>query len=485
MGLISNIPRLKERRTKIVATLGPASSSETTLSALVDAGTDVFRLNMSHGDHDGHRETYHRARAAAAGAKRTIAILADLCGPKIRVGQLQDEAIQLEEYAKVVVTTRDIMGEPGLIPCGYRCLAADVSPGSRMLMDDGLLELLVESVEETEIHCQVIRGGTLRERKGINLPNVRVSAPSLTEKDRQDAAFALELGVDFLALSFVRQGQDIKDLREVIHSHGSKVNIIAKIERPEALDNIDDILKEADAIMVARGDLGVELPPEEVPLIQELLINRARHFNKPVIVATQMLESMVNHALPTRAEVSDVSRAVRHGSDAVMLSAETAAGRYPVAAVYMMDRIARQTEAHMMLKGRYGLLGRVEDQDRPLPVASAVARSVSLLTRDLKIKAVVVISKTGVTAAIVSATRPAAPVLAVSWENDAVGRMNLMWGVMPKLAEQQAISDPEELCRSMVLESGMASIGEQVLLARGFRAEGQGVSTPSVAVLTV
>jgi pyruvate kinase len=485
MSLLEKVPPLKMRRTKIVATLGPASNAAPTLAALVDAGADVFRLNMSHGSHEQHAETYALARAAAVGARRSIAILADLCGPKIRVGQLRDGAVNLEEGERVVVTTRELLGEPGLIPCGYQALASDVAPGSRILMDDGMLELLVEGVDGADIGCQVIRGGLLRERKGINLPNVRVSAPSLTDKDRADAHFALDLGVDFLALSFVREAQDIRDLRQLINEHGSKVNIIAKIERPEALDNIDGIIQEADAIMVARGDLGVELPPEEVPLIQELLIARAHLFNKPVIVATQMLESMVQHSLPTRAEVSDVSRAVRHGVDAVMLSAETAAGRYPVQAVRMMNRITRQTEAHMAAKGRYGHIGRVEDKELPLPAAMAAARAVSLLSRDLRIKAVVVLSQTGVTAAIVSATRPAAPVLAVSWEDDAVSRMNLMWGVMPQLAPARCFEAPEELARRLVLETQLAAPGDHVLLARGFRSLNEDVSTPSIAVLTI
>ncbi|MEO5342097.1 MAG: pyruvate kinase [Gammaproteobacteria bacterium SHHR-1] len=485
MSLLEPVPPLKMRRTKIVATLGPASNCETTLVDLVDAGADVFRLNMSHGSHAQHAETYHLARAAAAGGRRSIAILADLCGPKIRVGRLQEGAVNLEDGERVVVTTRDLVGGPGLIPCGYRSLASDVSPGSRILMDDGMLELMVESVADSEIGCQVLRGGLLRERKGINLPNVRVSAPSLTDKDRADAHFALDLGVDFLALSFVREAQDIRDLRQLISEHGSKVNIIAKIERPEALDNIDEILHETDAIMVARGDLGVELPPEEVPLIQELLINRAHQCNKPVIVATQMLESMVQHSLPTRAEVSDVSRAVRHGTDAVMLSAETAAGRYPVQAVRMMNRITRQTEAHMAAKGRYGHIGRVEDKELPLPPAIAAARAVSLLSRDLRIKAVVVLSQTGVTAAIVSATRPAAPVLAVSWEDDAVSRMNLMWGVMPRHAPAEGFEVADALARRLVLETQLAAPGEHVLLARGFRSLNEDICTPSIAVLTI
>jgi pyruvate kinase len=486
MNFLEKLPLLKFGRTKIVATLGPASSTQPVLEALVDAGANVFRLNMSHGDHASHAQTYHLARAAAArGANNSIAILADLCGPKIRVGRLADGSIQLEEGERVIVTTRDLVGGPGLIPSGYASLATDVAPGSRILMDDGILELLVEGVEGTEISCQVIRGGTLYERKGMNLPNVRISAPSLTEKDREDAIFAIELGVDFLALSFVREAQAIRDLRQLIQAQGSKVNIIAKIERPEALANIDEILKETDAIMVARGDLGVELPPEEVPLIQELLIKRAKHFNKPVIVATQMLDSMVQHVLPTRAEVSDVSHAVRNGVDAVMLSGETAAGRYPVQAVHMMERIIRQTETSMYHQGRYGNIKEIPEHDLPLPPANAAARSLSLLSRDLQVRAVVVMSQTGVTAAIVSATRPAAPVLAVSWEPDAVSRMNLMWGVIPQLAEPNCQDEPEKLARHLVLEKKLAEPGEHVLLARGFRAPGEGVSTPSILVLTI
>src|SRR5262245_12255075 len=341
---------LKRRRTKIVATLGPASSDPGAIEQLIAAGVDVFRLNMSHGTHAEHRAAYDRVRAAAAQRDAPVAVLVDLCGPKLRVGRFAGGRIDLTAGEQVVVTTRDVPGEPGLIPSQYEALAEDVRPGDRILLDDGLLELRVERVEGTEVGCQVVHGGVLRVRNGMNLPGVDVSAPSFTEKDREDTRFALEIGADFVALSFVRRASDLDELNALVA--GSRgAHVIAKIETPEALDAIDEILDACDAIMVARGDLGVEMPPEIVPIAQRRLLARARAKNKPAIVATQMLESMVQNAQPTRAEVSDVSTAVFAGADAVMLSAETASGAHPVAAVEMMDRVSRQVEGYQWSEG--------------------------------------------------------------------------------------------------------------------------------------
>ena len=333
---------LQRRRTKIVATVGPASREPPILESLIRAGVDVFRLNMSHGEQADHRAAFERIRAAADAVGEPIAVLADLCGPKIRVDKFAGGRLDLAAGQRVVVTTRRVLGGDGIIPSQYAGLPGDVRPGDRILLDDGLIELRVESVLGDDVPCTVVNGGVLKDRKGMNLPNIPVSAPSLTEKDRADARFALELGVDFLALSFVRRPSDVEDLKNLIAetpalslSSGGRAEgardggtpVIAKIEKPEALDAIEEILEVADGLMVARGDLGVELAPEAVPIVQQELVLRARLRNKPVIVATQMLESMVTNPRPTRAEVSDVSHAVFGGADAVMLSAETASGR--------------------------------------------------------------------------------------------------------------------------------------------------------------
>ncbi|MFB3101161.1 MAG: pyruvate kinase, partial [Gammaproteobacteria bacterium] len=286
MGIVTDIKLLKNRRTKIIATLGPASDSAKVIKKLIEAGANVFRLNMSHGEHASHANTYKLVRSIADELGKPIAILADLCGPKIRTGRFKDGQITLVDGESVTVTTRDVEGEPGLIPSQYEALADDVNPGNRILLNDGNLELHVEGVDDTEITCTVVYGGVLKNNKGINLPGVNVSAPSLTDKDRDDAQFALGLGVDFLALSFVRCAADINDLKLIVSKAGANTNIIAKIEKPEALEDVDGILDAADGIMVARGDLGVELRPEQVPVAQSQLIDRARQKFKPVIVAT-------------------------------------------------------------------------------------------------------------------------------------------------------------------------------------------------------
>ena len=472
---------LKRRRTKIVATVGPASVEPGILRDLIRAGVDVFRLNLSHGDHGTHRTAFERVRAAAAELQQPVAILADLCGPKIRVGRFAEGRIELKAGESVVVTTRNVVGEPGLIPSQYAALAADVRVGNRILLDDGMLELRVLSVSETEVKCEVVTGGVLKDRKGMNLPGVAVSAPALTDKDRDDAHFALELGVDFLALSFVRRPADVEDLKGLISSLEMNTPVIAKIEKPEALDSIEEILDAADGLMVARGDLGVELAPEAVPIVQHELVSRARRKNKPVIVATQMLESMIEHPRPTRAEVSDVSHAVFGGADAVMLSAETASGQYPIKAVEMMDRVARQVEAWQWVEGAFRSITADEKvKPPPLPLRQAVARSTAQLSRDLQVRAVVVRSEGGISASVVAATRPAAPVVALTTDAAVCRRMNLLWGVVPRQLGQDEFEKTDEIARRVVRELGLAEAGQVILLLAGF-----GKREPSVKVLPV
>ena len=476
---------LKYRRTRIVATLGPASSNDEIITELVKAGVSMFRLNMSHGNHDGHRAAYARVRKAAAAAGRPIAIMADLCGPKIRVGTFRGGSIQLVPGERVTVTVRDVEGAPGLIPSGYAALADDVRAGNRILLADGVLELRVDRVEGTEIDCTVVEGGTLSDHKGINLPGVAVSAPCLTEKDKDDARFALALGVDYLALSFVRRASDVTELRDLVRSLGGEVGIIAKIERPEGLENAESILNAADGVMVARGDMGVELPPERVPVAQRFLVDLARTKSKAVIVATQMLESMIENARPTRAEVSDVSAAVSSGTDAVMLSAETASGAHPVGAVSMMDRIARETEGYQFGHGRFRSIVPGDPSDaRPVALADAIARATAQLSRDLRVRAIFVVSQSGRSAAEVSSARPAAPIVAVTAVVRTSRRINLLWGVLPVVVSEQDLLDLPATARRLALEMGLAVPGQYILTVRGF-APNPAQSTPTVTVLAV
>lgn len=480
---------LRLRRTRIIATLGPASSGRTVIGALIDAGVDLFRLNMSHGSHADHRAAFETVRSIAAERGQPTGVLADLCGPKIRVGELEGGAIELQAGDEVVVTTREVVGRAALIPTIYSGLAADVKPGDRILLDDGLLELRVLDTDGTEVRCEVVHGGTLRSRKGINLPGVAVSAPTLTDKDRMDAAFALELGVDYLALSFVRRASDVVELRELVTSQGSDAGIIAKIEKPEALDEIGAIIDAADGLMVARGDLGVELPAEQVPLVQDRLLELAREHNKPAIVATQMLESMIEHARPTRAEVSDVAHAVRTAADAMMLSGETAVGRHPVEAVRMMDRIARRSEGYMWLHGRFASAVKTSTGIQ-LPLADAVARATSLLSRDLKVRGIVVLSHRGTTVRMVSSARPAAPVIALTDNARAYTRMGLCWGVEPVWLPDLIADEPDvnivnelpRIARERVRAEGLGGPGEHLLLVQGYHPDPRH-NVPTISVV--
>ena len=484
MAIDTEVKLLALRRTKIVATLGPASNDADTIARLIQAGVNVFRLNMSHGEHASHRETFQCVRRLAEEANRYIAILADLAGPKIRVGKFVDGSIVLELGDKLTVTTRDVLGEPGLIPSQYEDLADDLSPGDRVLLADGVMELEVERIEGTEIRCVVTQGGMLEDRKGINLPRVDVSAPCLTDKDKHDARFLLELGVDYLGLSFVRRARDVHELKSLIDESGASAGIVAKIERPEALEEADAIVDIADAIMVARGDLGVELPPEQVPIAQRQLVDAARARNKPVIVATQMLESMIEHARPTRAEVSDVSHTVLSGADAIMLSGETAAGSHPVLAVEMMNRIARQSEAYLWEQGAFGDFDARDRGEPPIPFGDAVARSSSQLSRDLRVRGILVISHSGMSAATMSSARPAAPVVSISNSAASCRRMSLMWGVVPHQVEDEDLGDAIAMAREHAQRLGLAEPGEFVLLVRGFHADPE-MNTPSITLLRV
>lgn len=479
-----NIPHLSSRKTKIIATLGPASDTPEVIYNLIKAGVNVFRLNMSHGEHESHRKLYQLIRESAEALNEHIAIFADLCGPKIRTGKFKNGSIIIKTGDRVVVTTRDILGEDNLIPCQYAALADDVKAGDRILLDDGKFELKVIAKDAQDISCEVIYGGELKNNKGINLPGVNVSCPSLTVKDRADALFALDLGVDYLALSFVRKAEDINDLRQLITSNGYDTHIIAKIEKPEALINGHDIINASDAIMIARGDLGVELNPEDVPIAQHQLIKSARALNKPVIVATQMLESMIENSRPTRAEVTDVSNAVYCSTDAVMLSGETAAGHFPVEAVEMMSRVIKQTEAFMREQDVFGKLAHRDNEQKPLPFGDAIANATAQLCFDLHAKAIVSITSGGMSVVTLSSARPAAPLIAISANKWICQRMNLYWGVIPIHADDAGHAHPNKLARHHVIEAKLANEGDNVIVLRGFHQNDQ-LSSPTITMLTL
>ena len=456
------------RRTKIIATLGPASNTEAMVEKLIRAGVNIFRLNMSHGDHQQHQQSVKIIRKVAHQENKDIAILMDLCGPKIRVGQFEGDAVKLRRGEQVVVTCRVVKGKKGLIPSQYKKLYMDVKKGERLLLDDGNLELVVESVAEKDVKCKVVYGGVLRNNKGLNLPDSDVSISSFTPKDKKDAALAVEAGADFIALSFVRSANDIKALNRFLLKHNSTIPVIAKIEKPEAVHNIDEILEESYGIMIARGDLGIELPAEQVPLIQKDLVNKARSFQRPVIVATQMMESMIHNSRPTRAEVGDVANAALSGADAVMLSGETAAGKYPVKTVKNMDCVLREMEAYQWQHGQFG-------ESDPEAVASvlpsdrkAVARAVTALAQDLKLQGIVVPTRSGTTAKVLAADRPTAPLFGVCADITICRRLALHWGVIPFHTDEKNTHNWKKLCESISTRCSLTKTGNTVLLVSGF-----------------
>ncbi len=487
----SPLKLLKNKRTKIIATLGPACEDEHIIRKLIESGVNIFRLNMSHGEHATHRENYLRIRALGEEMGQAIAILADLCGPKIRTGRFKTGSIELKQGETVTLTMRDMIGEAGLIPSQYAALADDIAPNQRIFLADGVLELRVERIEQSEVICRVEQGGTLGDHKGINLPDARVSAPAMTEKDFRDAEFAVQLGVDFLALSFVRRAEDVELLRNWLQGQKTQAVIIAKIERPEALCAAEAIVEAADAIMVARGDLGVELPPEEVPTAQQMLIDTARVQHKPVIVATQILESMIEHARPTRAETTDIFHSVSSGADALMLSGETAVGAHPLLAVQTMNRTIRHAETYLWQANAFGAppngssLAATPSATAPgttLMFGDAVARATAKLSRDLMVRGIVVLSRSGTTAAMVSSARPESPVIAVTTDARTVRCMNLLWGVIPVLATEDDIQDMAELARRLAREHNLATSGDSILLVQGFHCQPQ-KNHPSVTIL--
>jgi pyruvate kinase len=440
-----------QRRAKIVATLGPSTNTEPVIRNLVRAGMDVVRLNFSHGSYERKLAVIEKVRKISREERKPICILGDLQGPKIRTSELKDhQPVLLKEGGRLVITPRDVPGTAALVGTTFKTLAENVEQGSRILLSDGLIELRVHQVIDGDVVCEIINGGVLGESKGINLPGIPVRVPSLTEKDAEDLEFALKNGVDAIAVSFVRTAEDVRLVRNRVAALGYETWIIAKLEKPQAIEDLDAILNASDAIMVARGDLGVELPPEQVPAIQKHIIRRASEFRKPVITATQMLESMIENPRPTRAEVSDVANAVYDGSDAVMLSGESAIGKYPVEAVSMMARIVVDAERNI----KELRVERRQHQHIHLSIAETICEATAHAADDLDLRGIAVFTESGKTARQLSKYHPTSPIFALSPSEITVNRLNLLWGTTPILCPKINTTEALVECAEQLLEQG-------------------------------
>ena len=445
------------RRTRIVATIGPASSDPKVVRRLIHAGVDVFRVNFSHATHDVFDTWLKTIRREERAEGRHVGVLADLQGPKLRIGELEGhKPVELVAGTTVEITTEPIVGNARRLSTTYAPLPQDVHPGDRILLNDGAIELQVRSVRADTVTCLVVNGGLLGEHKGMNLPGVAVSSPALTEKDREDLSHAVASGVDFIAISFVRRPEDVEEARELVRLAGGIIPVIAKIEKPEAIERLEAILHASDAVMVARGDLGVEMPPERVPTLQKHIIRQAKDHLIPVITATQMLESMISSPRPTRAEASDVANAIIDGTDAIMLSGETAAGQYPVESVETMVRIALEAESSFPPRERRRQ--RVESDSH------AISHAACHITESMDVKVIAAFTHTGFSARLVSKDRPAVPIYAFVPDESVGRRLTLDWGVRPVVIEyggttEELIAAVEaELARLNVVRSGDAVV---------------------------
>jgi pyruvate kinase len=416
------------RRTKIIATLGPACSAEETVYRLLTSGVDVFRLNFSHGTHDEHARIIHIVRETAMNLGRYVPIVGDIQGPKLRIGDVEG-IVQLQNGQTLVITTEPVMGSAQIVSTPFQALPREVRLGHRILINDGLVELVVTGIEQNRVVTRVIHGGPISSRKGMNFPDSELSIPAITEKDRVDVKFAVENHLDYIAASFIRRRSDIEGLRALLlELGGEEMNVIAKLEKPQAIDNLEDILEVSDGVMVARGDLGVELPPEAVPVIQKRILATASRWGRFAITATQMLESMTVSSRPTRAEASDVANAIFDGSDAVMLSAETASGKYPVEAVQMMARIIITAEQNRQLVAARLPFRKATEQDE---FTDALAGAANYAAEQIDAKYIVVFTQTGFAARLMSKFRPKVPIIALTPSSWVARRMNILWGVQP------------------------------------------------------
>ncbi|MHB1414720.1 MAG: pyruvate kinase [Chloroflexota bacterium] len=452
------------RRTKIVCTIGPASEDEGVLRQMLRAGMNVARLNFSHGDHATHRGYIERLRRIAAEEHVNLAILQDLQGPRLRIGKIEGDGIDLQAGSRFVLTSRPVVGSSQEVQIEGVDLALEVGPGNTILIDDGQIELSVVGTTDTDVVCQVVIGGQLRSRKGINVPGVTLSIPTITKKDTEDLAFGAQQDVDFVAMSFVRAGADVLDLKQRLAALGRSTPVIAKIEKHEAVSRFDEILDAADGIMVARGDLGVEIPAEDVPIVQKMVIRKCNASGKPVITATQMLNSMIENPRPTRAEASDVANAIFDGTDAVMLSGETAVGQYPVVTVKMMSRIAMKAEEALP----YGEWLRQLSALISASVTDSIGQATVEIARELKTKAIVTMTASGYTARMIARHRPEEPIVALTPNEPTLRQLALTWGVTPFLVPKyDSVDDLLTVAESTLAECGYAGTADQVVITAG------------------
>ncbi|ULO05870.1 pyruvate kinase [Paenibacillus sp. 19GGS1-52] len=470
------------RKSKIVCTIGPASESLENIKKLILAGMNVARLNFSHGDFEEHGARITTIRQASKELNKTVAILLDTKGPEIRTGKLEVEPIELVQDEYLTLTTEEILGDANRISITYSNLPNDVQVGSTILIDDGLIGLTVVDIQGTEIKTRIVNGGTIKSKKGVNVPGVHISLPGITEKDTNDIIFGIEQDIDFIAASFVRKASDVLEIRELLEKHNaSHIQIISKIENQQGVDNLDEILAVSDGMMVARGDLGVEIPAEDVPLAQKMMIEKCNIAGKPVITATQMLDSMQRNPRPTRAEASDVANAIFDGTDAIMLSGETAAGKYPVESVLTMSRIAEKAES--ALNHREIFMKQQIAQETT--VTEAISQSVAISALDLNAKAIISSTVTGHTARVVSKYRPKAQIIAVTTQERTMRQLALVWGVTPVFGLEASSTD--ELLETAIKggkDSGLVTTGDLVIITAGIPL-GRSGSTNLIKVETI
>ncbi|GAA0133694.1 pyruvate kinase [Paenibacillus sp. YSY-4.3] len=453
------------RKTKIVCTIGPSSESLENTKKLIMAGMNVARLNFSHGDFEEHGNRIKVIRQASEELGKSVAILLDTKGPEIRTGKLKEEPIELVQDEFITLTTEEILGDKDRISITYQNLPHDVEVGSTILIDDGLIGLTVVDIQGTEIKCRVINEGPIKSKKGVNVPGVDISLPGITEKDANDILFGIEQGIDFIAASFVRKASDVLEIRQLLErNNASHIQIISKIENQQGIDNLDEILEVSDGLMVARGDLGVEIPAEDVPLAQKKMIEKCNRAGKPVITATQMLDSMQRNPRPTRAEASDVANAIFDGTDAIMLSGETAAGKYPVESVLTMSRIAEKAESAL----EYHEIFIKQSNAQQTTVTEAISQAVANSALELNAKAIITSTETGYTARMVSKYRPKAPIIAVTTQDNTMRRLALNWGVTPVKGDVASSTD-EMFDKAMKggLDSGVVKEGDLVVITAG------------------
>ena len=453
------------RKTKIVCTLGPATNDVEIMKQLIQNGMEAARINFSHGTYETHAETIAKLKQAREELNAPIPLILDTKGPEIRVKTFKEDKVRLEEDATFTLTTREVEGDVNIVSVTYADLPKDVHRGSRILIDDGLIELKVEDITETDVVCEVVNGGVVKSRKGVNLPGVEVNLPSLMEKDIEDLKFGVENGFDIVAASFIRSAEDVLKIRRVLEENGGgQMHIISKIENQQGVENIDKILEASDGIMVARGDLGVEIPPEEVPLVQKILIAKANRIGKPVITATQMLESMVHSPRPTRAEANDVANAIFDGSDAIMLSGETAAGAYPLEAVATMARIALKAESAVDYAAK---LANTTEPAR-VNITNAISMAACATAAELKTAAITTVTKSGFTARMISRYRPACPLIASTSDETVWRQMNLIWGCKPMLyTGELPRGGVFDTALEIAVKSGLLKNGDTVVSALG------------------